>query len=211
MAPRKKTDEKPAAKATPNEAADTIITYLPAAAKILKDLHERGEIEGRVAGKKSPALHSSARSSRCAGKQIVYHVIQNPEDSFTPEHLAAMDTTTTELRASTTALQATAKSLRTQLSSLNSTLSTADLVASVQALEVEKSDVLIRLENLRAGKAKKVTKRERDEVEREWKKWTGVARKRQKISKDAWDMIEDFVEGDKERKAEIRERLGLDE
>ncbi|KAF2685760.1 TBPIP-domain-containing protein [Lentithecium fluviatile CBS 122367] len=215
MAPRKKTDEKPAAKSSPNEQVDLILNYLrkenrpysagdvsanlhnkvtkAAAAKILKDLHERNEVEGRA-----------------AGKQIVYHAIQNPEDSCTPEQLVQLDTTIADLRTQTTNLIATAKTLRSTLSSLNSTLSTADLVANVQALEVEKADLLGRLESLKAGKAKKVTKRERDEVERQWKNWGAVARKRQKISGSVWGVIEDVVQ-EKDKRAELREELGLDE
>ncbi|KAF1977170.1 TBPIP-domain-containing protein [Bimuria novae-zelandiae CBS 107.79] len=223
MAPRKKTEEKekpvskatekPAAKATANEAADMILDYLrdrpysaidvsanlhnkvtkAAAAKILKDLHERNEIEGRA-----------------AGKQIVYHAIQNPDDACTPSHLAALDTTTTSLRARTTTLLATAKSLRTTLTTLNSTLSTADLIASVTALKAEKAAVVARLESLRAGKAKKVTKREREEVDREWETYSRLSRKRAKIGKECWELIEGQLEGG-EMRAEVREQLGLDE
>ena len=80
MAPMKKDGEKEA-KLTPEQSAAVILDYLrkqnrpysatdissnlknrvtkAAAAKLLKDMHERNEIEGRA-----------------AGKQIVYHVIQ---------------------------------------------------------------------------------------------------------------------------------------
>ena len=80
MAPTKKDGEKEA-KLTPEQSAAVILDYLrkqnrpysatdissnlknrvtkAAAAKLLKDMHERNEIEGRA-----------------AGKQIVYHVIQ---------------------------------------------------------------------------------------------------------------------------------------
>ncbi|KAJ4348407.1 uncharacterized protein N0V89_009781 [Didymosphaeria variabile] len=196
MAPRKKVEEKekPAAKATADEAAGMILNYLPAAAKILKDLHERNEIEGRA-----------------AGKQIVYHAIQNPEDSVTPEALAALDSKASDLRDQTAALNATAKTLRTTLASLTTTLSTADLVANVQALEAERMELVGRLAVLKAGKAKKVTKREREEVDRECEKWGKLVKKRQKISSEMWkDTIEPCIEGE-EQKAEVRESLGLDE
>ncbi|KAK7192869.1 hypothetical protein PSPO01_00663 [Paraphaeosphaeria sporulosa] len=221
MAPRKKTEdkEKPAPKATGDEAADMILNYLrecslrsdaidisanlhnavtkAAAAKILKDLHERNEIEGRA-----------------AGKQIVYHAIQNPEDSITLEALAALEAKTTDLRTRTAVLQSTAKTLRATLATLNSTLSTADLVAGVTAMETEKAEIQGRLESLRAGKAKKVTKRERDEVESAWEKWGKMARKRQKLSKEMWEYVDaclDDAGQDREQKAEVRESLGLDE
>ncbi|KAH8727120.1 Tat binding protein 1-interacting protein-domain-containing protein [Phaeosphaeriaceae sp. PMI808] len=228
MAPRKKEE-----KASANEAADLVLQYLrkqnrpysaidisanlhnkvtkAAAAKVLKDLHEQKQIEGRP-----------------AGKQIVYHAIQasyiypckpcyttlmqqqDPSISFTPEQNAALDTHLTSLRELTVHLVATAKTLRGTLSSLNSELSTADLIANVHALESEKVEILTRLENLKAGKAKKVTKEQREEVEREWKRSIRIAKKREIVARDVWRFIEDIVE-DKEKREELRESLGLDE
>lgn len=138
--------------------------------------------------------------------------LQDPDDSCTPEQLAALDTTASDLRTQTATLLATVKTLRATLASLNSTLSTADLIANVTALETEKAEVVARLENLTAGKAKKVTKRERDEADREWEKWGRASRKRSKISQEVWHTVEDHLpEGDAEMKAEVRENLGLDE
>jgi 26S proteasome regulatory subunit (ATPase 3-interacting protein) len=85
-----------------------------------------------------------------------------------------------------------------------------DLIANVQTLEEEKLEIVNRLESLKAGKAKKVTKQERDEVEALWKSWGASARKRQKISSSVWGIIEDAVQ-DKDKRAELKEELGLDE
>jgi 26S proteasome regulatory subunit (ATPase 3-interacting protein) len=63
---------------------------------------------------------------------------------------------------------------------------------------------------LKAGKAKKVTQKERDGIEGEWKKWNGVARRRERIVKEMWRLIEDVIV-DKEKRGEVREALGLDE
>ncbi|KAF2658130.1 Tat binding protein 1-interacting [Lophiostoma macrostomum CBS 122681] len=211
MAPRKEKTEKVSA----NEAADTILNYLrkqnrpysatdisanlhnkvtkAAATKILKDLHERNEIEGRP-----------------AGKQIVYHALQNTQDAMTSDQLGALDTTIADLRSETTNALANVKTLRSTLSSLNSTMSTADLVSSVQTFEAEKTEILVRLETLKAGKAKKVTKEERCAIDEQWKKWSGVRKRREKIVGEMWKMIEDVLDGP-EKKAEVRESLGLDE
>lgn len=135
---------------------------------------------------------------------------QNPEDSCTPEQLAALDTAAAELRAKTAALVTTTKTLRSTLASLNSTLSTADLVVAVHALEAEKTQIAARLEGLSAGAAKKMTKSEREEAEVEWKKWGACARKRKKICESVWEVIEEVV-GEKEKSEELREKLGLDE
>ncbi|KAF2794986.1 Tat binding protein 1-interacting [Melanomma pulvis-pyrius CBS 109.77] len=217
MAPRKEKIEKVSA----NEAADTILNYLrieqatdisanlhnkvtkAAAAKILKDLHERSEIEGRPAGKQS-ITHLFSALKHLLGKQI------SPEDSCTPEQLSALDTTINQLRMSTTSAQTTAKTLRSSLSSLNSSLSTTDLISSLSTLEAEKAEIFARLETLKAGKAKKVTKNEREETENEWKKWCMVAKRREKIGKEMWKLIEDCLP-DTEKKADLRESLGLDD
>lgn len=82
----------------------------------------------------------------------------------------------------------------------------------MQALEAEKAAILARLEGLKAGKAKKVTKRERDEVEGAWEKWGKMARKRAKLSKEVWGYVEACLDdAGPEYKAELRESLGLDE
>ncbi|KAF1830564.1 Tat binding protein 1-interacting [Decorospora gaudefroyi] len=210
MAPRKKTEEK----ASANEAADMVLHYLrkqnrpysaidvsanlhnkvtkAATAKILKDLHEQKLIEGRA-----------------AGKQIVYHALQNAAEAFTTEELAALDTTILNLRTQTSTLATTSKHLRTTLSTLNTTLRTADLVASVRALESEKADISTRLDALRKGKAKKVSPCEREAVEREWKFRTCLARKRGRIVVEMWRVIGDVLP-DGEAREEARERFDLD-
>ncbi|KAF2033389.1 homologous-pairing protein-like protein 2 [Setomelanomma holmii] len=210
MAPRKKEE-----KASANEAADMVLHYLrkqnrpysalevsanlhnkvtkAAAAKVLKDLHEQKAIEGRP-----------------AGKQIVYHAIQDPSASCTTEQLAALDTHITDLRNQATHLLATSKILRSTLSSLNSELSTTDLFANVAALESEKAEIMARLESLKLGKAQKVTIEQREEVEREWKKCGRTARMREMVARECWRFVEDQVQ-DQERAAELRESLGLDD
>lgn len=107
-------------------------------------------------------------------------------------------------------LTATAKILRSNLNTLNSSLSTTDLVANVAALESEKAEIEARLESLRLGKAKKVTKEEREQTEKDWKKAVRVARKRQAIAREMWFWIADRLTTDEE-KVEAREKLGLDD
>lgn len=69
---------------------------------------------------------------------------------------------------------------------------------------------MARLESLKEGKAKKVTKEQREEVEKEWKMAVRVARMRVRIAREMWGYIEDQVQ-DKEAREELRESLGLDE
>ncbi|KAF2257558.1 TBPIP-domain-containing protein [Lojkania enalia] len=210
MAPRKEKAEKVRA----NEAAAAVLNYLrkqnrpysatdvsanlhnkvtkAAAAKILKDLHERSEIEGRP-----------------AGKQIVYHALQCP-DSIIPSQIADLDATISSLRTQTADLQAATKTLRIALSSLNSTLSTSDLIASIQCLGIEKKEIVDRLASFKAGKAKNITKKEKNDVESEWTKWAAIAKRREKIAGEIWKLIEDVLpEGQK--KGDVRALLGFED
>ncbi|KAF2121731.1 homologous-pairing protein-like protein 2 [Lophiotrema nucula] len=211
MAPRKEKAEK----VSVNDQVDMVLNYLrkqnrpysatdisanlhnkvtkAAAAKILKDLHEKNDIAGCQ-----------------AGKQIVYHAIQSAEDSCTPEQLAEMDSRINELRTSTSALQAEAKTLRSTLSSLNNTLSTADLISSVQAFEAQRSSIQARLDTLKAGKVKNVTKKEREEIEKEWSKWKSAGGRRQEIAREMWHLVQDVLP-DGTDEGEFRESLGLDD
>lgn len=163
-----------------------------AAAKILKDLHEQRRIEGRA-----------------AGKQIVYHAVQDANNTCTTDQLAALDAQIASLRTDTATLHATAKAMRSTLSNLNSTLRTADLLEAVAALEAEKVQLTARLGALRAGKAKMVTPEEREEVEREWSRFGALARKRGGIARDMWRFIADQVP-DAEKREELREAFDLD-
>ncbi|CAN9234228.1 unnamed protein product [Alternaria alternata] len=210
MAPRKKTEEK----ATANEASDLVLEYLrkqnrpysaidvsanlhnkvtkASAAKILKDLHEQKAIEGRV-----------------AGKQIVYHALQNAAEACTTEQLAALDESILNVRTRTISLLTSAKNLRSSLSSLNSTLSTTDLIASIHALETERAEIVTRLDGLKKGKAKKITVAEREATEKEWKRSVRVAKIRKKIAMEMWKLIEGKLP-DQQTREEHREMFDLD-
>ena len=121
-----------------------------------------------------------------------------------------MDATIASLRAETAAALTTAKSLRASLTSLNTTLSTTELRAAVAAQEREKAELLGRLGALRAGEVQSVGKDEREEVEREWGAWRKVSRARERIAGEMWGLVEDSLPEEVD-KAELRERLGLDE
>jgi 26S proteasome regulatory subunit (ATPase 3-interacting protein) len=76
-------------------------------------------------------------------------------------------------------------------------------------MEKEEESITGRLDALKKGKAKKVTAEERVRIEREWKMWGSVARKREKIAGAMWREIEGAIE-DREKKEELREMFDLD-
>ena len=114
------------------------------------------------------------------------------------------------LQTQTTELQTLAKTLRSTLASLNSTRSTADMLSNISSLEHEKSEIVTRLESLRAGHSKKVTAEERKKVEKEWKATKEVMGRREKIARVFWEMVEEGTER-KETLEELREGWGMDD
>lgn len=84
------------------------------------------------------------------------------------------------------------------------------MLSSMSSLEHERAEITTRLEDLRAGHAKKVTAEERQKVEREWKMIKGLSARREKIAREFWKMVEDITEG-KETLEELREGWGLDD
>ncbi|KAK4556372.1 hypothetical protein LTR86_006516 [Recurvomyces mirabilis] len=211
MAPAKKDAEKEA-KLTPEQSGTVILDYLrkqnrpysatdistnlknrvtkAAAAKLLKDMHERNEIEGRA-----------------AGKQLVYHAIQDAADEAGPERLQEMHIETTRLREETIAMKAEEKELRAALREGASQVPLSDLRSSMVSLEQEKVDLTARLAQLQSGNVKPVSAEEQYKTNAEHKKWQKIASDRRKIRNEMWAEIAGMVE--KEKMEDIKEALDL--
>jgi 26S proteasome regulatory subunit (ATPase 3-interacting protein) len=84
------------------------------------------------------------------------------------------------------------------------------MLSSISTLEREKTDMVARLDSLRAGHARKVTPEEREKIEREWKVMKGVSARREKIAGELWKTVEEGTEN-REMCEELREGWGLDE
>lgn len=170
----------------------SLLTSRPGAAqKILIKLHEAKKIEGRI-----------------SGKQSVYHTIQDLDNAPTPAQLKEMDDRIQTLKDETTTLTAQAKTLRTTLAQLNSSLSTADLRTQVAAMQAEKAEIEARLEGLRVGNVKPVSKEEKESIERDMRVVGRCVDARRKIVKEMSGMILEAV--GKEKWVELREDLGVD-
>ena len=125
----------------------------------------------------------------------MYHAIQDPKDAVSPQDLAAMDKEITDLHESIATAKANEKLLRANLIAVNATLSTADLRASVTALEFEKKEILARLELLRSGSVKPVSPEEKAEVDKAWNEWSRKAHIRKKICMEVWAHCTEGLEG----------------
>lgn len=104
-----------------------------------------------------------------------------------------MDAQIAALRDETATMNANVKSLRSTLSSLESTMSTVDLRAAVAAMENEKSEIGKRLESLRSGDVKPVSREEKESVDRELGRWEKVMSRRKRIVKEMWGVILDAL------------------
>lgn len=138
----------------------------------------------------------------------MYHTIQNPDDTPTPEKLAEMDSLTQRLRDETSSLTTQAKSLRGSLAQLKSSLSTADLRAQVAAMQAEKAEIEARLVSLRSGSVKPVSREEKERVDAELRVVGRCAEVRQKIVREMWGGIAEAVP--REEWADLKEDLGVE-
>ncbi|OKL62940.1 hypothetical protein UA08_02082 [Talaromyces atroroseus] len=161
MAPRKKKDEKE----TPASAFAT---------KVLKEMHDRKKIEARA-----------------AGKQIVYHAIQQVE--------AGVDATNSnghhgqpneDLQGKTSALKTREKELRERLAALNAIVPIAVLRQQIAGLDEAKASLISEISNLSAeassDEANRVCKEDIDRIDQEWGKWNHQVVSRKRIFLEFW-------------------------
>ncbi|MCJ1382199.1 hypothetical protein MMC17_005311 [Xylographa soralifera] len=162
------------------------------AVKVLKDLHEQNLIAGKA-----------------AGKQIVYHALQDPNDAASPEVIAAMDREIAHLREEIATARGEERILKANLTALNATMSTQDIRASLVALGAQKKEILSRLNPLRSGSVKPVSPQEKAEVDQTWRLWSSRADTRKKICMEVWAVVtEEVPEG--KTKEELWEEYGLE-
>lgn len=124
----------------------------------------------------------------CLGKQIVYHALQDPNDAFSVEDLAAMDKQIADLREAIATAKALEKLLRANLIVVNATQSTDDVRASIVSLAAEKTEILARLGPLRSGTVTPVSAADKVEVDTAWKLWSRAAGVRKRICLELWDL-----------------------
>ncbi|MCJ1304547.1 hypothetical protein MMC08_007360, partial [Hypocenomyce scalaris] len=161
-------------------------------AKALKELHESNTVAGKS-----------------AGKQTVYHVLQDPNDAASREEIVAMEQEIADLRDQIACAKASKQILKSNLASVNATMSTQDLRGSTTAIEQEKQRLLGRLDPLRSGTVKPVSLEEKAVVDKTWKEWSENARVRKKICLDVWALVTEMLPDGKTR-GELWEELGLE-
>ncbi|KAG0132896.1 TBPIP-like protein [Tuber indicum] len=164
----------------------------PAATKILKELDERGEIEGRA-----------------SGKQVVYHIIQDPKDLASPEELKVMDMETEAVKQEIGGLKAELRALQSTLNTLKAAPTTASLLETVALLEAEIRNSQVRLEPLRSSAVEPVSAEEKATISAEHTRLQKILKERKKQFKEFWDAICDGCVDI--NPSDLWERLGLEE
>ncbi|MCJ1240146.1 hypothetical protein MMC14_008146 [Varicellaria rhodocarpa] len=160
--------------------------------KALKELHEQNLVAGKT-----------------AGKQLVYHALQDSKDAASPEELMAMEKEIQTLREYISSAKAEEKILKANLVNLNATMSTQDIRNGVAAIEIEKNSILKRLDLLRTGNVTPVSSEERAVVDQAHKVWTRHVAVRKKICMNLWGYVtEELPEG--KTKEELWEERGLE-
>ncbi|KAJ6132799.1 hypothetical protein N7471_008014 [Penicillium samsonianum] len=149
------------------------------AAKVLRDLHEKKEIEGRV-----------------SGKQTVYHALQDPSDIATPEVAAALKLDIESLESEISNLKANEKKARAELAALHAKPRISDLRQDISRLENEESTIQARLASRHKGDPVQVSPEEREKLEKEWKYWQRHANVRRRICRDLWGQCSEVLPED---------------
>jgi 26S proteasome regulatory subunit, ATPase 3, interacting protein len=170
--------------------SSSIVNAYPAhAARFLKEMHDRKEIESKHSGKhKQTDLLQSLQQRHLlwTGKQVVYHCLQDPAEAASADDLADLDSTIADLRNKLADCKSSERSLKRELSLLSSVTSAADLRSTVEALETQRQGLLERLRQLKKIEVKPVSEAEKTAAEFAHKTWEKHASGRKRIFKDLW-------------------------
>ncbi|KAJ5667953.1 Chitin synthase activator (Chs3) [Penicillium maclennaniae] len=139
------------------------------AAKILRVLHQDEKIEERV-----------------AGKQSVYHAVQDSSQKITPETLAALSQEIEQLQDQLSSIKEKEKNVRASLAALEAKPRLSVLRQDIQQLEEEKKVIQHRLESLHNSEMVQLSLEERSKREDEWRRWQRHAAIRSRICRDLW-------------------------
>ncbi|GFN17464.1 putative TBP interacting domain protein [Aspergillus tubingensis] len=162
------------------------------AAKALRELHQNKQIEGRA-----------------AGKQIVYHALQETSTEVTPEIIAALDEQAEKLQEQVTSLEAAEKNTRVELATICARPLLSELRRDVGQFEQEHEAIRARLVQARGSDAGTVPVQVKVDAERDWKHWQNQAKVRGRICRDLWRMCSEVVPDNMGRE-ELWENLGLE-
>ncbi|KAF9887132.1 hypothetical protein FE257_010507 [Aspergillus nanangensis] len=150
--------------------------------KALKDLHERKEIEARV-----------------AGKQTVYHALQARSEEAKQQAMTALDNQIRELKGDLTILKSNEKKAREELAVLNMKPLLAEVRHEIELLEHEKQTMSSRLRQAQDETREQVSPEERADTLQQWEYWRKHAISRSRICRDLWQRCSEVAPDDMSR------------
>ncbi|OQD76818.1 hypothetical protein PENDEC_c003G01350 [Penicillium decumbens] len=162
------------------------------ATKLLRELHQNGKIEERV-----------------AGKQVVYHAVQGSSDEATPEILAALSQEIEQLQGQLSSAKEDEKKARASLAALEAKPRLSALRQDIQRLEEEKEEIQARLGTLHDSDTVQLSLEERSKLEEEWRQWQRHAAIRRRICLDLWARCTELLP-ENTSSSELWETLGLE-
>ncbi|KAL4757385.1 putative TBP interacting domain protein [Aspergillus foveolatus] len=162
------------------------------AIKALRELHQKKEIECRV-----------------AGKQTVYHALQEEINEAGHDVIAAMDEEIVSLQEQLSSLKENEKRVQGELNSLNAMPLLSELRTEIMKLEKEKESLAARLIKVCGDASAEVSPQEKEKMRKDWKIWQNQESVRAKICRDLWRKCSETLPEGMTRE-ELWENLGLE-
>ncbi|KAF7590181.1 hypothetical protein BBP40_003202 [Aspergillus hancockii] len=157
--------------------------YEAHAAKILRELHQSKEIEGRV-----------------SGKQTVYHALQSASNETTSKAIEPLNDDEIEhLQEQLSTLKSHAKKARVELITLCATPLVPDLRQNINLLEREKERIIENLTSIKGTNTMHVAAEDKADTEKEWERWQKHVNVRNRVCRDLWRRCLDVVPEDMSR------------
>lgn len=117
--------------------------------------------------------------------------IEDTEHSATVPGSAAVDQEAEKLQDQIETARSYERLLKANLAALRAGPSVEDIRANVTSLELEKEELMDRLDGLRSGETKLVTSTEKEAVGEAWIDWKKKADSRKRIFMEMWTIIWD--------------------
>ncbi|RAL08411.1 putative TBP interacting domain protein [Aspergillus homomorphus CBS 101889] len=153
--------------------------------------------------------HNKQIEGRTAGKQVVYHALQEASNETTSETIAALDQHIDQVQKQFSCLQAQEKKARVELAALCAKPLHSELRRDISQLEQEQAAARALWLTTKGNDSMHVHVQTRAGAEEAWKRWQKHASSRGRICRDLWQKCSEALPGDKSRD-EFWESLGLE-
>ncbi|KAL8711054.1 MAG: hypothetical protein Q9220_004435 [cf. Caloplaca sp. 1 TL-2023] len=160
----------------------------------------------------SPVNQQSAQPTRIThlDTQVMDNTIPAQGKSGSSANSSTMSGHANELKEQLEALRGNERLLKANVATLEASPTTNDIQANISVLELEKEELMERLEKLRSGKVEAVSPAEREAVEKERIDWMRKAESRKRVFMEMWAIAGDRLPTG-QTKAQLWDELGLED